>query len=127
MEKSGHWRTKMEILNKIPLTNPICNNYLILSFLMGFACIGILGMIFGAAPFGTIRDKISTFIMWISIIGLIGGIIWLTINSIVPGEPNGRYRYEVKISDSITFKEVTDNYKIIKNRGEIWILEDKDD
>lgn len=117
----------MEILNKIPLTNPICNNSLILFFLVGFACIGLLGIIFGTAPFGTIRDKISTFIMWISVIGLIGGIIWLTINSIIPGEPNGRYRYEVKISDSTTFKEVTDNYKIIKNRGEIWTLEDKDD
>lgn len=42
------------------------------------------------------------------------------------GEPTGRYKYEVKkINDSTTFKEVTDNYKIIDNRGEIWILEDK--
>ena len=43
------------------------------------------------------------------------------------GEPTGRYKYEVKINDSTTFKEVTDNYKIIDNRGEIWMLEDKDD
>lgn len=45
----------------------------------------------------------------------------------IDGAPTGRYKYEVKISDTTTFKEVTDNYKIIDNRGQIWVLEDKDD
>lgn len=65
--------------------------------------------------------------MWIAFIGAISCVVWALLNAIIPGAPTGRYKYEVKISDTTTFKEVTDNYKIIDNRGQIWILEDKDD
>lgn len=117
----------MEILTKTPITGHLCNPGFIILVEVVFVCIGIIGGILGCARFGTIRDKISTPIMWVAVIGLIGGIIWMTLNEIIPGAPTGRYKYEVKILDTTSFKEVTDNYKIIDNLGQIWVLEDKDD
>ena len=37
-----------------------------------------------------------------------------------------RNEYEVLIDESVNFKDVTDNYKYIKRRGEIYILQDKE-
>ena len=117
----------MEILTKTPINGSLWDKYLILSIMMIFLFISILGFIFSFSPFGSIRDKISIVCMWIAVIGIIGCAVWLLLNAVIPGAPTGRYRYEVKISDTTTFKEVTDNYKIIDNRGQIWVLEDKDD
>ena len=117
----------MEILTKTPINGSLWDKYLILSIMMIFLFISILGFIFSFSPFGSIRDKISIVCMWIAVIGIIGCAVLLLLNAAIPGAPTGRYRYEVKISDTTTFKEVTDNYKIIDNRGQIWVLEDKDD
>lgn len=117
----------MEILTKTPINGSLWDSYLILSVMMVFVCISILGFILSIAPLGTIRDKIGTVCMWISVIGIVGCGVWLLLNAAIPGAPTGHYKYEVKISDTTTFKEVTDNYKIIDNRGQIWVLEDKDD
>lgn len=117
----------MEILNKTPINGSLWDNYLILSIMMVFLFISILGFILGCSPFGSIRDKISTVCMWITVIGVVGSSVWMLLNKIIPGVPTDRYKYEVKISNTTTFKEVTDNYKIIDNRGQIWVLEDKDD
>lgn len=118
----------MEILTKTPINGSLWDKYLILSIMIVFACISILGFILSCgAPLESIRDKISIVCMWIAAIGVVGSGVWMLLNTIIPGAPTGRYKYEVKISDTTTFKEVTDNYKIIDNRGQIWILEDKDD
>ena len=117
----------MEILTKTPIYGSLWDKYLILSITIVFAFINILGYILSFSPFGSIRDKISTSCMWIALIGAISCVVWSLLNAAIPGEPTGRYKYEVKISDTTTFKEVTDNYKIIDNRGQIWVLEDKDD
>lgn len=117
----------MEILTKTPINGSLWDKYLILSIMMVFVFISILGFIFSFSPFGSIRDKISIVCMWTAVIGTIGCAVWLLLNATIPGAPTGRYKYEVKISDTTTFKEVTDNYKIIDNRGQIWVLEDKDD
>lgn len=37
----------------------------------------------------------------------------------------GEYRYECIIDDSVSYNEVVENYKIIEQRGDIWVLEDK--
>ena len=40
--------------------------------------------------------------------------------------PTNRYRYEVTIDESVTITEIYDNYDVIEQRGDIWILEDKE-
>ena len=42
-------------------------------------------------------------------------------------EPTGRYRYEVTIDESVSITDVYDNYNVIEQRGEILVLEDKDE
>ena len=40
--------------------------------------------------------------------------------------PTDRYRYEVTIDKNVTLEEIYENYDVIEQRGEIWILEDKE-
>lgn len=41
-------------------------------------------------------------------------------------EPTDRYRYEVTLDKTVTIEELSENYDIVDQRGEIWILEDKE-
>lgn len=52
------------------------------------------------------------------LVWLICGILNITIKT-------GEYQYECIIDDSVPYNEVVDNYKIIEQRGDIWVLEDK--
>ena len=38
----------------------------------------------------------------------------------------GRNRYEVILDDSVSAKEIYEKYKVIEQRGEIWVIEDKE-
>ena len=42
-------------------------------------------------------------------------------------KPSGRYRYECLIDDTVPFVEVVENYDVVSQRGELWILEDRDE
>lgn len=57
-------------------------------------------------------------IIIILLVWLICGILNITIKT-------GEYQYECIIDDSVPYNEVVDNYKIIEQRGNIWVLEDK--
>lgn len=39
----------------------------------------------------------------------------------------GRNRYECLIDDTVPFVEVVENYDVVSQRGELWILEDRDE
>lgn len=39
---------------------------------------------------------------------------------------NDRNQYECIIDDSVSINEVYDNYNVIERRGDIWVLEDKE-
>lgn len=41
-------------------------------------------------------------------------------------EPTGRYKYEVTIDESVDFIDIYKNYDVIEQRGQIWVLEDKE-
>ena len=57
-------------------------------------------------------------IIVILFIWLICGILNITIKT-------GEYQYECIIDDSVPYNKVVENYKIIEQRGDIWVLEDK--
>ena len=40
--------------------------------------------------------------------------------------PTGRYKYEVIIDESVSFEDIYENYDVIEQRGDLWILEDKE-
>ena len=63
---------------------------------------------------------------WAAIVPIISAVLIFIIcgilNCIVK---TGGYRYECTIDDSVSYNEVVENYKIVKQRGDIWVLEDK--
>ena len=48
------------------------------------------------------------------------------ISSCGTDQLTGRYRYECTIDESVSMKEVYERYEIIEQRGDIWVLEDKE-
>lgn len=41
--------------------------------------------------------------------------------------PTGRYKYEVTVDESVRFTDIYEKYEVVEQRGEIWVLEDKDE
>ena len=55
-------------------------------------------------------------------------IIWsFIVYPIVHKEdvPTGRYQYECTIDDGASFTDIMNNYIVVEQRGDIWVLEDK--
>lgn len=64
------------------------------------------------------------------VLTIIFGLIWAWgVRSIVTKEdvPTGRYRYECTIDDDASFVDIAEKYVVVEQRGEIWVLEDKED
>ena len=40
--------------------------------------------------------------------------------------PTGQHKYEVMIDETVSISEVYSNYRIIEQRGDIWVLADKE-
>lgn len=63
---------------------------------------------------------------WMAIFLFIGiltlAVVCPILNSVIK---TGEYQYECIIDDSVPYNVVVDNYKIIEQRGDIWVLEDK--
>ena len=55
------------------------------------------------------------------------GIFILIIISDEIQEPTGRYKYEVIIDDTVSITELYEKYEVVEQRGEIWVLKDKED
>lgn len=62
---------------------------------------------------------------WIAIITFVGLFVFVICGILDTTVKTGEYRYECTIDDSVSYNEVVENYKIVKQRGDIWILEDK--
>ena len=63
----------------------------------------------------------------ISCCGWMGALlIALVIGIANPQESTGRYRYECLIDETVSMTEVYERYEVIEQRGDIWVLEDKE-
>ena len=65
-------------------------------------------------------------------LGIIGGILFL-ITCITMGavdleksKNTGRYKYEATIDEDVPFIEVYEKYDVVKQKGNIWVLKDKE-
>ena len=66
-------------------------------------------------------------IIIVSGVTMLIGIILVIFSPIVGKEVDtGRYRYEVTIDPAVKFSDIYNNYEVIKQRGDIWVLEDLD-
>lgn len=102
------------VLNKIAVTG--IPSWVLISA----AAILIIGLIVFAisiiAEWPTWTAIVSTII--VLLIWFICGILNTTIKT-------GEYRYECIIDDSVPYNKVVENYNIVEQRGDIWVLEDK--
>lgn len=72
----------------------------------------------------------SNFLLLAVALAIIFGLIWAWgVKPIVSKEnvPTGRYRYECTIDDDVSFTDILEEYDVVEQRGEIWVLEDKED
>lgn len=112
----------MTILNQYEIlesTTPIwwsiIEIVLIISFVIAFiASISTINA-------STVKPLILIFVAFVT-------IIWsFIVYPIVHKEdvPTGRYQYECTIDDGASFTDIMDNYIVVEQRGDIWVLEDK--
>ena len=92
----------------------------------GIVSIILIAGIAGGVVVGVCADNWSNW-GWIGpLISLICIIISSILITIDPQIPTERTRYEVTIDDSVSMKDVYKKYEVIEQKGEIWILEDKE-
>lgn len=63
--------------------------------------------------------------VWTAIFPLIGLSVIVTCGILSSIIKTGEYRYECIIDNSVSYNEVVENYKVVEQRGDIWVLEDK--
>lgn len=75
-----------------------------------------------------IADHVMTSITCPVILGVISIsslIIVLIISILSPKHLTG-YKYEVTMDENVSMKEVYERYEIVEQRGDIWVLRDKE-
>lgn len=125
----------MTILETTPImTNYFCGYLAIGAFLFAVAlaicCIVgiILFMVFENRykKFGTIVGKTIEKLWALAGIACLVFIASVLVSAVYTPNYTGRNQYKVLIDDSVSFNEIAENYKIVGQDGEIYILEDKE-
>ena len=63
---------------------------------------------------------------------IIGGILFLTSYitmctvDLEKSKNTGRYKYEATIDENVSFTEIYKKYDVVKQKGDIWVLKDKE-
>ena len=107
----------MEILNQYPVMEPVISPWIFLA-LSCFACLFLFIAILA------FQERV--WVLGFSLVALtlvLSGILFYGSAKI----ESGRNRYECLIDDAVPFVEVAENYNIVGQRGELWILEDRDE
>lgn len=101
------------ILNKIAITG--LPSWIMVSAIIIFTIGLLIFTVFIIADWPTWTAIIPAVSLLVFVIcGILDGII-----------KTGEYRYECTIDDSVSYNEIVKNYKIVEQRGDIWVLEDK--
>ena len=85
----------------------------------------IVGIIFFIP---TSMNDVLHILCWILVAVIFLCIIWVSVvYKIAHREdvPTGRYQYECTIDDGASFTDIMNNYIVVEQRGDIWVLEDK--
>lgn len=111
----------MTVLNVIELTKtaPVMNTIFLSSVVL--VILSFIGIINTPAS----KEKLGVACATVLFIALISTIVCGAIKDNFT-VPNGKVRYEVLINDDTSFTEVIEKYEIIEQRGEIFVLEEKE-
>ena len=59
-------------------------------------------------------------------LAILGLTCFVIIFIIQPEVETDRYRYEVTVGPYVRFTDIYEKYNVVERRGEIWVLEDKE-
>lgn len=88
------------------------------------AVLGIIGIICSIISFVLMLGCLSKALSVISGFFCILGIV-ITFICAVQEVETDRYKYECTIDPQVSFADIYENYEIVEQRGEIWVLADK--
>lgn len=114
----------MTVLNVIELTKTapfmkwIGGGCIIGVVLFFFICIAVAGR-------GKHGDTICTCCLALIIVLFFGAVICACLSDRIT-VPNGKYQYEIMIDNETSFAEVIEKYNIIEQRGEIFVVEERE-
>lgn len=112
----------IEVLNKVEITKEVLLNW------VAPACVTVIVVCFLIGILAAILAKDPIAILAFLFIGVFICVLILGAGSMNSQEvPTGRYRYEVTISDTANFKEIYEKYDVVEQRGDIYVLEEKED
>ena len=84
----------------------------------------LIGLFISVVCCLTINDDTVGIISGVLAIVFIIGLFF--IEPLTSKVETGRYRYEVTIDESVSFNDIYERYEIVEQRGEIWVLEEKE-
>ena len=108
----------MQILNQEPITEMVQYGQILL-FVFGFILVVSVITTMTANCY-SLTGPIAGMLCIASLIA-----IFITATK-TPVIDTGRNRYEVILDDSVSANEIYEKYKVIEQRGEIWVIEDKE-
>ena len=111
----------VEYLYTIPAEEPISYSILVAIFFIAFALFGIMFLVWSYCD-GFQVEYIVAALLLAAIATLLSffAIKCNNANELLPE------RYAVKISDEVSMNEFTDNYTIVEQKGNVYIIEVKD-
>lgn len=69
----------------------------------------------------------NTLFIFSAIAAIVSWVLVIVLCNVDEIEPTGRYRYEATIDESVSIADVYEHYKVVEQRGYIWVLEDKEE
>ena len=112
----------MQILNVEPIVYDLSTVYTIITV----ACFGF-ALVFAVSYIADWEDTKWRKLKIIFSVVMFALTVTGTVFSIVyPKFDTGRNRYEVIFNDDQSIQDVYDKYIVVKQRGEIWVLEDRE-
>lgn len=111
----------VEYLYSIPAEEPISYWYLIFIFFLAFALFKVLTYLSSCSIYDDVGSLIVSIICAMIITLLSFAIIDAYNNNNIKPE-----QYAVTISDEVSMNEFTDNYTIVEQKGNVYIIEEKE-
>lgn len=108
----------MTIVNQYPVMEPVISPWVVV-VLICFAGISLYIAI--------LAFQESSCGLGFSLVALALVLVGIICYGLFAEVESGRNRYECLIDDTVPFVEVVENYDVVSRRGELWILEDRDE
>lgn len=108
----------MTIVNQYPIMETVLSPWIFLVLI----CLAGISLLIAFLAFQERLWGLGFSLVALALV--LGGILFYGLSA---KAESGRNRYECLIDDTVSFVEVAENYDVVSRRGDLWILEDKDE